>query len=214
MNNDICFNIKMGDKESEQFTMTWFYRAMACTSNIDTNSPQYGERHIDLADRFISLWICYNSILRESHGERLNDKQLIDAAGKDKDWEEILQRKMGELCYYLNELMKYTVKDMKSGNSITLNSKEFEKLIQVIYQIRCNLFHGRKLPYEDKNSIDFKLIKLAHLILAPLVTEYLKSKDLVKIEYCQDYGNVADSDFPKPVLEIEDFEGGFIFEFR
>lgn len=42
----------------------------------------------------------------------------------------------------------------------------FEALIIIIYQIRCNLFHGEKLDiFEDQNSRDKKLVEASSSIL-------------------------------------------------
>lgn len=47
----------------------------------------------------------------------------------------------------------------------------YESLIDTIYQIRCNLFHGRKGTQETTE--DYELICLAHNILLPMFKEYL-----------------------------------------
>ena len=59
MNYNFCVDASMGRTDAEQFTMTWFYRALACSDKIDASSPNAGQRRIDLGDRFMSLWICF-----------------------------------------------------------------------------------------------------------------------------------------------------------
>ena len=49
----------------------------------------------------------------------------------------------------------------------------FESLIRTIYQIRCNLFHGRKDINDDEK--DIKLVYLAYDILLPLFKKYLSN---------------------------------------
>jgi len=63
------------------------------------------------------------------------------------------------------------MRDIDDGNRIRRYDGIFESLIEVIYQIRCNLFHGRKDTREDEK--DFKLICLSYNILLPLFKEYL-----------------------------------------
>lgn len=47
----------MGSTDSDQFTMTWFYRALASTFDGENDCKNQGQRSIDLGDRFISLWM-------------------------------------------------------------------------------------------------------------------------------------------------------------
>ncbi len=44
--------------------------------------------------------------------------------------------------------------------------KKLEDLVDVLYQVRCNVFHGEKVPY-DLN--DDKIVKAAHLVLLFIV---------------------------------------------
>lgn len=48
----------------------------------------------------------------------------------------------------------------------------FETLVDVIYNVRNNLFHGRKNIQDNKK--DFELVVLSYRILRRLFTEYLK----------------------------------------
>ena len=72
--------LKIINFEKDKFTLTWFYRALIKS------------RRIDVADRFISLWICFNSIIRKSYGEGLSDRALIKEAKKDGQWENIFKQ--------------------------------------------------------------------------------------------------------------------------
>lgn len=51
----------------------------------------------------------------------------------------------------------------------------FEALMRIIYQIRCNLFHGDKLEFEGKQfERNLRLIKACNLILATVLKEISK----------------------------------------
>ena len=51
----------------------------------------------------------------------------------------------------------------------------FEALMRIIYQIRCNLFHGDKLVFEGKQfERNIRLIKASNLILATVLNEISK----------------------------------------
>jgi hypothetical protein len=77
-------SVEDGLKESDLFTLTWFYRAFGLYQPIPSKVQKYfSQRTIDFADRFISLWICFNSILRKHYGEDQNDGDLIRLAKED-----------------------------------------------------------------------------------------------------------------------------------
>ena len=79
----------------------------------------------------------------------------------------------------LQELSKYTVINMKYPNdprkTLTYDGT-FSSLMEVLYSIRCNLFHGRKDVGE--NEKDIQLVSLAYRILLPLFRRYLKEHPL------------------------------------
>lgn len=150
------------------FTREWLIRAER-------------EEHdsIDDGDRFISLWIAFNGWMRGEFGEDLSDRQYIDNVKKLEEFKsvfETLKTNNPNLISDLTELKKISVVDMrfrKREETIYKFDGTFESLIEVIYQIRCNLFHGRKDVNEDKKDIE--LVRLAYRILLPLFKKYLSS---------------------------------------
>jgi hypothetical protein len=68
------------------------------------------------------------------------------------------------------------IKNMKTGKLLDMQNST---LIEIIYNIRCNLFHGRKDPTDTQNR-DFQLIRLAFFLLAPLVIEYARQNELIE----------------------------------
>lgn len=213
MNYNFCVGMNMGENDFQAFTMTWFYRALAISQKLDSSSVNFGQRQIDLGDRFMALWVCFNSIMRELYGENLSDNRLISACSIDTLWIRIFERDKVKLDRFLDQLMTYEITNMKTGAERKLQKKEFNELIWVIYDIRCNLFHGRKDPFDFENSKDYALIRLAFLILVKVVISYLKEKDLIRIHLIENYTEISESDIPKPELKIEDYLDGLIFEF-
>lgn len=162
-----------------RFTITWFYRALA-------------KREIDIGDRFICLWICFNSIIRKTYGENLKDSDLIDKVAESYEWRKALEEVMDEHLEIeiksLSELLP--IKNMKTGKPLINkrtkrpfdkndNLTEFSNLIRIIYAVRCNLFHGRKYSFDYEGSKDFKLIKLCYLIFTPIMEFYLSDNKLL-----------------------------------
>lgn len=144
----------------EIFTDRWLVRA------------ERGQEYIDDGDRFISLWIAFNGWMKGKFGEAVKDRTLINRVKKSEDIRqafEDLKRDDQSFAEYLIELSEFTVADMRRldiQSRIQRYDGTFDSLIEVIYLVRCNLFHGRKEINEDRK--DFELVRLSYRILLPL----------------------------------------------
>jgi len=148
--------------------MTWFDRALR-----DDKS------HIDDGDRFISLWICFNSIMRAEFGENIPDHQLIENAKQFDAFKLSFNSVFTTEKFKENfeKLKTFEIMDMRDPHNdlkIKLISNDsWEDLVEILYHIRCNLFHGRK-NIRDFGD-DYTIVKVAYGVLLPLVEEYLSS---------------------------------------
>lgn len=149
----------------EIFTERWLERA------------ERGREYIDDGDRFISLWIAFNGWMKWKFGEAELDKTLIKRLKKEENVIRIfedMRNNNPDFAQLLQQLGTYTVADMRyldNSDKMKRYDGTFESLIKVIYQVRCNLFHGRKDI--DKNKKDIELVSLAYRILLPLFKSYL-----------------------------------------
>jgi len=147
------------------FTERWLERA------------ERRQKPIDDGDRFISLWIAFNGWMKGRFGEAEWDKTLIKRLKKSVYATQIfkdLKRDDVHFVKLLQELSQYTVSDMRYTNNQNRTKRyegTFDSLIDVIYQVRCNLFHGRKNIEENKK--DLELVRLSYQILLPLLKGYL-----------------------------------------
>lgn len=138
---------------------------------------------IDDADRFISLWIAFNGWLREEYGENELDGALINKVVVNPYLEAVfndLKTKDSIFKKNLEKLSQFNVINMRNPNNENNYRRydgSFGSFIRVIYQIRCNLFHGRKSFEEDKN--DYKLIVLALKLLGPLFQQYCRTNRII-----------------------------------
>ncbi|MFC2003152.1 hypothetical protein ACFLV4_04325 [Chloroflexota bacterium] len=150
----------------ESFTREWLKR-----------SRRRG-KEFDDGDRFLSLWIAFNGWMRGEFGEALSDRDQLDLLKVHDDWEQVfntLQLESSSFARDLNKLRGYQVANMRHPNNANLIRQydgSFESLIEVIYSVRSNLFHGRKDINEGKK--DFELVVLSFRILRKLFTTYLK----------------------------------------
>ena len=147
------------------FTERWLARA------------ERGRCIIDDGDRFISLWIAFNGWMRGKFGEALNDRKQIESVKVMQDFRKIFNQLREENLAFkecLEKLEGLSVVNMQfkqNQEDVYRYDGTFESLIELIYQVRCNLFHGRKDIDEDKK--DFELVRLSYRILLPLFRKYL-----------------------------------------
>lgn len=146
----------------EIFTKKWLQRA--------SNS----KRLIDKGDQFIALWIAFNGWLKSNYGEDKTDRNLIQRLQTNSSFKKVFDElKCNELRSSLKILERYTILDMRNVTDVNLGKKydgTYKSLINILYLIRCNLFHGRKNIDEDKT--DEELVHLAYDILYPLFDKY------------------------------------------
>jgi len=120
-------------------------------------------------DRFIFLWIAFDAWgSNESH---LINENMINWV-KTSPMKDVFKKIRKEIDPYLKQLsVKGEIPNHISDNTIRLHDPhDFHKLIEVIYQIRNNLFHGHKLP-DDKDDEEF--VTLAYNILSPLLQPFV-----------------------------------------
>lgn len=137
------------------------------------NRSQKRAEGFTLFDQFISLWLAFNSWGTYLSNED-RDWRMLDYLETNTELLTIYRMLMEndrEFLGKVRRLAKYRVLDMRPGHeneskSIT-DYNDFGQLLDVIYQIRCNLFHGRKSETEQH---DRELVELAHYILSKIFT--------------------------------------------
>jgi hypothetical protein len=115
-------------------------------------------------DRFIFLWIAFDA-WGSNESKAINDK-MIDWA-KTSPLKDVFRQIRPNLEDDLRRLHeKGEIPNHMGGPSIWLEDPhDFHRLLDVIYQIRNNLFHGHKSP-DDVG--DEELVTLAYRILSPI----------------------------------------------
>jgi hypothetical protein len=151
----------------EYFTERWLERA------------ERGEVLIDDGDRFMSLWIAFNGWMKGKFGEDKSDNKLLEGASNCSELLKALETLKRSTPAFSNDLVKlqtYTVEDMRRGKlkkADLIYDGSLKSLLEIIYRVRCNLFHGRKDMSEF--SKDLELVILSYRILLPLFKEYLQN---------------------------------------
>lgn len=145
-----------------EFIDTWLKRA------------KREKEYIDDGDRFVSLWIAFNAWLKSEYSENKPDKELIKEVKKNSELKSLFiklknEKSFSEALGRISNRRVYDARCPKNRDKIKEYNGSFESLIDVLYQIRCNLFHGRK----NINKLEeFILVGEAKNILLPLFSEY------------------------------------------
>jgi len=151
----------------EIFTNRWLQRA------------ERKQVFVDDGDRFISLWIAFNGWMRGRFGEAIGDRNQIEAVKEIQDFKEVFNNlkttddKFRECLEKLSALPIVNMQFRNNQEVIYVYDGTFKSLIELIYQVRCNLFHGRKDITDDEKDIE--AVSLAYQILLPLFKAYLST---------------------------------------
>ena len=146
------------------FTEEWLKRA------------ERGEyERVDDADRFISLWIAFNGWMKGKFGERKRDTMLLNELKQLPEFNNSfnhLRKANPDFRKNLKKLANYSVGNMQRPENGELKyDGKLDSLIEILYRVRCNLFHGRKEI--NGNAKDKELVSLSLKILLPLFKTYL-----------------------------------------
>jgi len=151
----------------EDLIIDWFKRSQ----NEET-------RGFTVFDKFISLWFAFNSWGTYST-KKAKDWQMLNAVKKEPRLLTSYGKSITEDPEFLKavkRLAEYKVLDMRPGHETESRSIDdignFGQILDVIYLIRCNLFHGRK---SEIDAHDKELVELAYHILSrvfrPIIDE-------------------------------------------
>ena len=134
--------------------------------------------------KFMTLWVAFNQIYSKFSGEDEKPKservQIMKCLEKDEE-DQLLTRdlfdsifaspfikvfKNDPVCSYDRLEKKFIPDSFKNNETVNNENEQWQErikaLFMMIYQVRCNLFHGSK---EVSNPRDVKLVKCAGEIL-------------------------------------------------
>jgi len=143
---------------------------------IDNWYNRSKDEKIDEFDRFISLWISFNA-WGYHEIETDKDRQMIDDLKKNQKMLESYDKAKLDKQFMkkLHDISNDKIKTYKPKPEYVWldNDKSLNTLLEMIYKIRCNLFHGRK----DRNTErDKNLVKWARIVLT-CIFDHLKDRD-------------------------------------
>lgn len=129
----------------------------------------------DPIDGFSNVWRAFNNLYYPVNGARERAKILryLEENVEEELAEELLAEQEKEVNYLLGEPVvdmrgngrntAHYIEAFQAGNTCLDKLKE---LFMIIYQVRCNLEHGQKSPFRDR---DVELCRSARLLVELVV---------------------------------------------
>lgn len=125
--------------------------------------------------RFMALWLAFNSFLTQTYQDIPGDKEKVRAFANEPKNANYHKYNLKDENYKakISVIQEKGVKDMRIGSSrkFHINNQEcLCELMDCIYQIRCNFFHGQKSVVDGR---DINLVRSADYIVAKLINRYI-----------------------------------------
>lgn len=126
-----------------------------------------GDVEIDNFSRFICYWIAFNCWLYTNTNE-VRDRKALEKLYQNHNLYKNFRKIVKENRFLLEKLLDVCpVENSRNYRKKTIkNLEEFREVVDVLYQVRCNLFHGSKLDI-DKRDCD--VIKVSMPVLELIV---------------------------------------------
>ena len=132
-------------------------------------------------DRFISLFVAFNALYGRYHGLKMSEIDAIKQFATANPLREPELRRILDLesAYFFSHRV---IKNSRNGkdtsdlsevlsNANASHSDRFQSMLLILYVVRCNLFHGRKV-YTDES--DECVMRHAASALEAIVKAFLK----------------------------------------
>lgn len=122
---------------------------------------------IDYIQLYLNLWIGFNSWFVAESGFERNDRSGIEWVKRQTTLKNLFEEGHLVRKFDVNQIKVFLEQrpmnvDGNNWNGKLGNEKSWAQTVEFLYQVRCNLFHGRKNP-DDFN--DRKLVEFAYSCL-------------------------------------------------
>ena len=125
--------------------------------------------------KFVATWVAFNAFYAEMFPEIENDKKQIEKYSELPETKKIHLALLKDQQYKAAVLFfcMQGVRDIEKPRDLF----DTKTIFKQVYKVRCNLFHGGKLP---KNPRDYSLVENAYIIVSNVVN--IELRKLIKSE--------------------------------
>lgn len=126
----------------------------------------------DEISRFLALWIAFNALFDLYYPGESGDHNQVRAFAKCERAQEThthaLSAPNASYSDAIATLQDKGVYNFRRKSVVTISdSSDLEQVMEAVYQVRCNLFHGRKVPADLR---DRSLIHAAFTVVSALIS--------------------------------------------
>jgi hypothetical protein len=125
--------------------------------------------------KFVATWVAFNAFYAEMFPSASGDRNQV----KKYSLSDTAKRKHSELLKTreYKAAVEFFCRSGVRSETEPAHLYDTEKIFNQVYQVRCNLFHGGKLP---ENPRDYKLVESAYAIVSRIVE--LELNELIHME--------------------------------
>ena len=126
--------------------------------------------------RFLALWVAFNGLYSLTFPEAKSEAAQIRSFG---NWDKA-KKAHAEALGTNNTLYRGAIDILGEKGVFNYLTKNVERItdiqdlqgvVRLVYRVRCNLFHGRKVP---SNLRDHKLVEASHIIVSELMRRLIE----------------------------------------
>lgn len=127
---------------------------------------------------FITLWMSYNSYYNQFSGRELTKSCKLSANSKAQKiyalYKDAILDSFSKIPHKDDSIRLFVESNLSDKPPVKFDKKhcKLKNFLSVVYQIRCNLFHGQKSPYIDSDEM---LVKWAYENLYKILHEFNKN---------------------------------------
>lgn len=167
---------------------------MTTQNHIERIKEWYSQSLHEQFNPFIKLWISFNGWYKAKYNIK-NDREGINLCKRDPDLQIFYQRSFSDrhFCDSLNELgleldknplvnltrpkdKKLRLSRLEDENGeisyLDNSSEAFGTYLEVIYRVRCNLFHCEKSPANDRDKL---IVECSFKTLSEIMSQIIRT---------------------------------------
>jgi hypothetical protein len=143
----------------DEIIQQWY--TVACGGNL-------GE--LDIFFKFVAIWVAFNALYTSRHSDEIGDwEQVRSFAGEPSVIDRHRELLQNDHAYRnaVGVLKKRGVYDVRRRTLRRIRDEnDLTAVTSCLYQVRCNLFHGGKMP---DNPRDEALVFASYAIVSKLI---------------------------------------------
>jgi hypothetical protein len=161
-----------GDRITREFVIIGFMNEAKAESGLKDSS----KGGLQATKRLIYCWIAFEAFTCLKYNKDFVSERINDFCNEFQDNYDY-KTMPDDFKKNLIGLMSYSIKDMRpthlDDNPINIqNSQDLRQILNIIYRVRCNLFHGGKSPeiISDIAPLEYSSVVLFRLMEKILIS--------------------------------------------